>query len=190
MIKRVLGIRELESNIKKLRNFFDNHWGHTNHLHSKTDHHTRRLSEHSERLDKVEKELENKTKSIILVMENILSKLEGMQITTVSEPEVIEQTVVVHKKEFADKDKIILQIMHQNAAFSKDSSLETNYIYTNLPFSITPRGLRKKLAALEDLGLVASRKEGKKNKWFVRTGKLAEVSGIISEPKKKKRNRN
>ena len=191
MIKGILGIRELELNIKKLRQFFDVHWGHTNYIHNEMNRHSKKFTEYSKRLENMEWKLEERTKSIIVLMESILQRLEDMN-EPVSEvlSAPIEQTIIVHKKEFGNKDKIILQIMHQNAAFSPENSIETTDIFANLPFSITPRGLRKKLASLEKAGLVSSRKHGKKNKWFVRTGKLAEVSEIISEQKKKKRNRN
>lgn len=178
MIKRLLGIHEIERSVRELRQLLSHSWGHTRNLYSLGH-------ENRQKIKELERKLDERTKRILLLLEELLNQLEEHSQEEVKVVETRPQRV-----ETSEKDNVILQILHQNAAFSREGALSTQFIYNNLPFSITQRGLRKKLYALERMGLIARTREGKENKWYIRTGKLAEVKEKIAEPSKKKRNRN
>jgi len=179
MIKKLLGIHEIERSVRELRQLLSHSWGHTRNLYSLGH-------ENRQKIMELERKLDERTKRVLLLLEELLNRLEGHAL----KEEVKAVEVPPPRVETSEKDNVILQILHQNAAFSREGALSTQFIYNNLPFSITQRGLRKKLYALERMGLIARTREGKENKWYIRTGKLAEVKEKIAEPSKKKRNRN
>ena len=97
-------------------------------------------------------------------------------------PEIIAEKVInppIKEIKINKNDDILLQVLHQNAAFDPSSALSTAFIYENLPFSITKRGLRKKLNSLVEKDLIGSKKDGNDRKWFVKTGKISQVKSII-----------
>ncbi len=206
MIKKWLGIREMESNLKQLKVFMKNYSEHAKNLYNNHNYHNNRLSNLEGNHKKLH-EMDRKMESMFTMMEKIVQRMEEM------EPiyEVVEQPQAVYEKTpeiveevaetiyespvkteifVGDKDKILLQILHQNAAIDETNSIPTKRIFDNLPFNITQRGLRKKLTSLESQGIISSKKEGKKRSWHVKTGELARVKELLTEPRKKKRNRN
>lgn len=205
MIKKWLGIRELEKNLKQFKHFLKNYSDHTKNLYSHQSHHHNRIS-HLERKHYKIDEMERKMQSMFDLIEGIIYRLEEMEQNNIDieqvpvkqkTPEAYEEVAeevyespVKKEIQIGDRDKILLQILHQNAAINRENGISTKKVYENLPFSITQRGLRKKLKSLKKDGLISGVKKGRRLVWFVKTGELARVKSIISEPKKKKRNRN
>jgi hypothetical protein len=206
MIKKWLGIRDIEDNMKQMKVFLRSYSEQMKSLYMNHASHHSRISELERNHRKVE-DLERKMDSMLSMMEKIVLHLEEMesQDYAVEEPQGVYQKEPEAYEEVAEKvyeapvkrevfvgnkDKIILQILHQNAAFEANSAVSTSKIYSNLTFNITQRGLRKKLDALQKSGLISGTKEGKSCNWFVRTGELSTVKELIAEPAKKKRNRN
>jgi hypothetical protein len=78
------------------------------------------------------------------------------------------------------KEAYILQILYQLACFDASSSIETPKIFENLPYSITIRGLRKKMYKLQDQGVVNSVMVGNSRKWFLDMNKLSKLKEFLA----------
>lgn len=170
MIKKLLGIRRLEGNISNVHKLIGQHWGHTNVLYDSHDKLNQRVTE-------LEQTFEQKTDKILSMIDSILRQLENGE-DAKEAPVAVREEVVVSRS-IGRNDDILLKILHENAAFSEDASIVTTELYSNLPFSITMRGLRKKLNGLEDSGLIASKKAGNERFWYIRTGSLSRVKGLL-----------
>jgi hypothetical protein len=79
------------------------------------------------------------------------------------------------------KDAYILQILYQLACFDASSSIETPKIFENLPYTITIRGLRKKMYKLQDQGVVNSVMVGNSRRWFLDMNKLSKLKEFLAE---------
>ncbi len=170
MIKKLLGIRRLENNIGNVHRLMGQHWGHTNALY---DSHNKL----NQKVTELEQRFEQKTDKILGMIDSILRQLENG--AEEKEAPVVIREEVAAPRQVGKNDDILLKILHENAAFSDDASIVTTELYNNLPFSITMRGLRKKLSALEDNGLIASKKVGNERYWHIRTGSLSRVKGLL-----------
>ncbi len=204
MIKRLLGIKDLERNLKQLKLFMRNYSAHTKNLYKSVYFHHHKLNNLEQNYVKIE-QLDKKMNSILSFIEKIVERLEvleeanyavempaGQEETKQEEVLLEEKQGIIEKPDIfvGDREKIILQILHQNAAINRENAISTTKIYENLPFNITQRGLRKKLDSLERTGIITGIKEGKSRNWYIRTGELARVKEVIAEPSRKKRNRN
>jgi hypothetical protein len=78
------------------------------------------------------------------------------------------------------KDAYILQILYQLACFDASSSIETPKIFENLPYSITLRGLRKKMYKLQEQGVVNSVMVGNSRRWFLDMNKLSKLKEFLA----------
>jgi hypothetical protein len=78
------------------------------------------------------------------------------------------------------KDAYILQILYQLACFDASSSIETPKVFGNLPYTITLRGLRKKMYKLQTQGVVNSVKVGNSRRWFLDMNKLSKLKEFLS----------
>lgn len=78
------------------------------------------------------------------------------------------------------KDAYILQILYQLACFDASSSIETPKIFENLPYSITIRGLRKKMYKLQEQGVVNSVMVGNSRRWFLDMNKLSKLKEFLA----------
>ncbi len=190
MLKRFLGIRNLEKKILELNKALSNNWSHTTNLYN--------LNAVSfEKIKEIEKKLDERTKHIMYVLDKVVKQIDESNKKLLSKD--VEKTVNNSYKEvrqpvsqrtsqavfqLSKNDDLILKILHENAALSEDFAIPTKTIYGNLPFSITERGLRKKLSSLQNMGLVDSIKKGNERNWFIRTGSIMKVKEII-----KKRNK-
>lgn len=175
MIKKMLGIHKLERNIRNIHKMMGQHWGHTNNLY---DHHQNL----NNRIEELETRFDQKTQKILSVLNEVLRQLETSEeshksATYVREPEA--STTVIYN--LSKNDDILLRILHERAAFSYDAAMPTKDLYNNLPFSITMRGLRKKLQNLYKEGFVATKKIGNERRWFIKTGSLSKVKALLRQ---------
>jgi predicted HTH transcriptional regulator len=178
MIKRLLGIRNIEKFLKELSDKMGLHWGHTDNLYKLN-------KENRNRIEKIERELHKRTSDLKSIMEEVIYRLDKSTDVGIREPEKEE----IKEKEFvpvADSDVIVLQILHQKACFDENSAITTSDIYDNLPFSITQRGLRKKLRTLLKQGIVETFKSKNKRKWYIRTGRISDVKRVLKEKERVK----
>lgn len=184
MIKRVLGIRKLEEFFKNLSDKMGNHWEHTKNLYELQE-------ENKIRIHQLEKDLIRKSAMLTSMMEDVLSKLEGaadkdIREFVIGEVEEDEEIAI----EILDKDLTILQIMYDNACFEPGSAITTAKIFENVPFTITKRGLRKKLMNLLKKGVIGTVKRGNERHWHIKTGRISDVKKAIlveQESKSKKK---
>ena len=184
MIKKVLGIRKLEEFFKNLSDKMGNHWEHTKNLYEIQE-------ENKLRIQQLEKDLIRKSAMLTSMMEEVLSKLEGaadqdIREFVIGEIEEDEKTTI----EILDKDLTILQIMYDNACFDASSAITTAKVFGNIPFTITKRGLRKKLMNLLKKGIIGTIKRGNERHWHIKTGKISDVKKAIiveQESKSKKK---
>jgi hypothetical protein len=127
----------------------------------------------------LEKDLIRKSSALNSMMGQVLSKLEDaadMDIREYVTEEVVKEKATV---EIVDNDLMILQILHDNACFDSSSAITTGKIYENVPFTITKRGLRKKLMNLLRKGLIGTVKRGNERHWHIKTGKISDVKAAI-----------
>ncbi|MDD4352923.1 MAG: hypothetical protein PHN56_00545 [Candidatus Nanoarchaeia archaeon] len=78
------------------------------------------------------------------------------------------------------KEAYILQILYQMACFDASSSIETPKIFENLPYTITIRGLRKKMYKLQEQGVVNSVMVGNSRRWFLDMNKLSKLKEFLA----------
>jgi hypothetical protein len=78
------------------------------------------------------------------------------------------------------KEAYILQILYQLACFDASSSMETPRIFENLPYTITIRGLRKKMYKLQAQGAVNSVTVGNSRRWFLDMNKLSKLKEFLA----------
>lgn len=88
---------------------------------------------------------------------------------------------ILIRRSLPKSDALLVQILHNNAAFDRGTSLTTKEIYDNIPYKISERGLRKKLMSLESIGLVTSKKEGNTRSWYISVGNIGKVKKAIKE---------
>ncbi len=153
IISKILGIEDLKKRTSGVERSIGSLWEWINYLNF-------RLGQ----LDKKVEEIERRISDI-----ETLAKEEF-------EREEIERIAKV-------EDRFIFQILHNLAAFSEDTAIETTRIYENIPFLITLRGLRKKLEQLEREGVLRSFKRGNKRFWYIREGKIDEVKEVLAKEK-------
>jgi len=191
MIKRLFGINKLEKKILELNNALVNNWSHTTNLYN--------LNNMSlEKIKEIEKKLDERTKHIMYVLDKVVKQIDQSNKELINAETRIkksEKLKIVSQKnvlrpiqntvfQLSKNDDLILRILHENAALSDEFAIPTKIIYGNLPFSITERGLRKKLSNLQNMGLVDSIKKGNERNWFIRTGSIVKVREIIKEKKR------
>ena len=172
MIKRILGISKLEGFFKSLSEKMGHQWDHTKNLYELHEYNKKRIEE-------MEKRLIRRTSTLTTMMEEVLSKLEGAADIDIRDYVIErdeEEHVTIH---IADNELTILQILYDNASFESPSAISTSDIYQNVPFTITKRGLRKKLMAMLKKGLIRSVKRRNERYWHITTGKLADVKKAI-----------
>lgn len=151
IISKLLGIDELKNRASGIERSIGSIWEWINYLNFK-------LSE----IDKKINELDNRIKEIESIAKEEFDR------------EEIERAAKI-------EDKFIFQVLHNLAAFSEDTAIDTIKIYRNIPFLITPRGLRKKLEQLERDGLLRSFKKGNKRFWYIKEGRISEVQEVLAK---------
>jgi hypothetical protein len=182
MIKRILGITKLEDFFKNLSDKMGNHWEHTKNLYDLHE-------ENKVRISQLEKDLIRKSAVLTEMMQEVLSRLEGaadrdIREYIIGEPEKGEEISI----EILDNDLTILQIMYDNASFDSNSAITTAKIFENVPFTITQRGLRKKLMGLLKKGVIGTVKRGNERHWHIKTGKISDVKKAILAKQESKPN--
>jgi len=205
IIKKILGIEELEKkvndNLKNMEGNLKTSWNWINYLHELEQDNKQKIKN----LIEENKELKEliKGKNTILVPEQEektepltkpqLNKTTSEQAVEVLNPqaqqekiqEISEQTGLTFKNidisGLGKNDAFILQILYQMACFDASSSIETPRIYENLPYSITERGLRKKMYKLQEQGIVSSVMVGNARRWFLDMNKLSRLKQFLAE---------
>jgi len=156
IISKILGIEDLKDRTSGIERSVGNLWEWINYINFKLGQLDKKVEEIRKRVEDIES----------------LAKEEF-------EREEIERAAKI-------EDKFIFQVLHNLAAFSEDTAIETTKIYRNIPFLITLRGLRKKLEQLEKNGLLKSYKKGNKRFWYIREGKISEVQEVLAEEEEEK----
>ncbi len=178
MIKRLLGITKLEEIIRRFHSDTQNHWGHTQNLY--------KLHEANQKeMARLREEVNSKTDKLLYFMNALVEKMESAEDRDIREVVPEQPQVLPVQEDLPDTDVVVLQIMHQNAAFDTLNAVTTAQIYDNLPFPITKRGLRKKLISLTKHGVLMTFKRANERYWHISTGKLASVKEAISSKKAK-----
>ncbi len=170
MLKKLLGINRLERNFKILGDSLNRSWEWINHFNKLN-------SMYEERLQRLEK-------SNLHLMEITRELINQLQKTEEPVPQVREQEVTAHVNQevnLSDKDLYLLQLIYQYAAFNPEHAVDTNTLFNNLTYKITPRGLRKKLTSLVDNGLLKSAKKGNVRYWYLNTSALAKIKKALKE---------
>lgn len=175
MFKKLLGIKKLERNFKVVGNSLNRSW-------QWIDHFNKLNASYEDRINR----LERSNAQLIAVTQELIGQLQSMeeeleQEPVEEEPEPGPEEVIRVKRNLSlpDKDLLLVQIIHQYAAFDKESSLETNTVYDNLTYEITKRGLRKKLNSLVDKGLLKTYKKGNCRHWYLNSGALAKIKKAL-----------
>ncbi len=178
MIKRLLGIAKLEEIMRRFHSDTQNHWGHTQNLY-------KLYETHQKEMTRLREEVNSKTDKLLYFMNDLIEKMESAEDRDIREVVPREAKVLPVQEDFPDTDVVVLQIMHQNAAFDTQNAVTTARIYDNLPFPITKRGLRKKLISLTKHGVLMTFKRANERYWHISTGKLASVKEVISSKRAK-----
>ncbi|HLE06012.1 MAG TPA: hypothetical protein VI790_01555 [Candidatus Nanoarchaeia archaeon] len=183
MFKKLLGINRLERNFKVVGTSLNRSWEWINHLNKANQTYEDRIS----RLEKSNMHLLEVTKELL----NRFQEAETEEVTSqtqyieepvqapVSMPVSAPVNMMSADVSLADKDLFLLQLMYQYAAFNRENAVETNVLFENLTYKITPRGLRKKLEGLSNGGLLASVKKGNSRFWFLNPGAMSKVKKAL-----------
>ncbi len=164
MLKRLLGIKKLEKNLKIIGESLNRSWQWINHFNELNQHYEEKL-----------KKIENSQLEIMSILKELLDKLKEKEHTQIEEQEEEIVPQVNPSININNKDLFILRLIHQYAAFDVENSIDTNAIYTHLPFKITQRGLRKKLDSLHEKGFLRCIKRGNTKYWYLSPGAIAKL---------------
>lgn len=183
MFKKLLGINRLERNFKVVGSSLNRSWEWINHLNKTNQTYEDRIS----RLEKSNMQLLEVTKELLARFQESEAEEPVSQVQYVEEPVQAPVNVPVSAPvnmmsadvSLADKDLFLLQLMYQYAAFNRENAVETNTLFENLTYKITPRGLRKKLEGLSNGGLLSSVKKGNSRFWFLNPGAMSKVKKAL-----------
>ncbi len=188
-LEKLFGIdkihKRLDSELYDLRKNLKTSWNWINYLHELEQDNKAKIKQ----LMEENKELKELIKELSLRKEEH-NKVEVKEEQSVAEPvpakeEVKERSDIAFKEVdvngIGKKEVYILQILYQLACFDSSSSIETSKIYENLPYSITKRGLRKKLYKLQEKGIISSVSYGNSKRWYLDMGKLAKLKEFLAK---------
>ncbi len=175
MFKKLLGIDKIEEEIEEIKKEVLKNkeanvklWKWIEYLHKK-----------NKLLEEEVNSLKDKNKKLREVLSKLIEKLDLIKANKINYEENLVEEVADVK--FSKSDEVILEILYSLAAINKDNCIETSKILENLPFKITPRGLRKKLENLEKIGLIKSIKVGNKKYWYIATENINKLKKRMKE---------
>lgn len=175
MFKKLLGIKKLEKNFKVVGDSLNRSWQWIDHFNKLNAGYEDRIN----RLERSNAQLIEVTRDLIERLQSVNEELESEPVQEDPEPQVVNVVPAKQNLNLPDKDLFLIRVIHQYAAFDKESSLETNTVYDNLTYEITKRGLRKKLNSLVDKGLLRTYKKGNSRHWYLNSGALAKVKKAL-----------
>jgi len=177
MFKRLLGIQKLEKNFKVVGDSLNRSWKWINHFNQTNSH----IEDRIVKLEQSNLQLIEVTRELMGQLQKQQEQVDIQAQSVVEEQVIVEapQNVIISRNDDAvnlpDKDLFLVKLVYQYAAFDKEHSVDTNTIYSNLPYKITPRGLRKKMNSLVDNGLLRTSKVGNTRYWYLNDGALGKV---------------
>jgi len=175
MFKRLLGIKKLEKNFKILGDSLNRSWQWIDSFNKNNSKYEERIS----RLEKSNTQLIEVTKELINQLQSIDTQEPKELEEPIEEPAPVNVVPSSDKINLPDKDMYLVKLIHQYAAFDKESSIETNALFDNLTFKITRRGLRKKLGYLVDKELLRTFKKGNTRYWYLNSGALGKIKKAL-----------
>ncbi|MDD5500018.1 MAG: hypothetical protein PHT91_04055 [Candidatus Nanoarchaeia archaeon] len=201
IIKRVLGIEELESkfekSIKTMQGSIKTSWNWITYLHELEQDNKQKIKKLIEENKELKEIIKEKNTPIVPEQKNSKEYAKTLQKTTLNENKAKKEEITEQKAEPAllkeeltfkkidisglgKKEAYILQILYQMACFDASSSIETPRIHENLPYTITIRGLRKKMYKLQEQGVLNSVMVGNSRKWFLDMNKLSKLKEFLT----------
>ncbi len=183
--KRLLGVEDLEKSVGKeleqIKQNLKTSWNWINYLHELEQGNRAEIkkikSENAEL-----KELLKDRNQIITEPSNSKQVIKD-KIKVPDEKKVIKSDLKFKNIDISGigkKEAFVLQILYQLACFDASSSIETAKVFDNLPYSITKRGLRKKLYKLQEQGIIDSVMYGNSRKWYLDMNKLAKLKQFLA----------
>ncbi|MBN1923180.1 MAG: hypothetical protein JW791_00275 [Nanoarchaeota archaeon] len=190
-LKRILGVEELENNVNKefsqIKQNLKTSWNWINYLHELEQGNRaeiKRLTAENSELKELLKEGNRTIQEPVKPASSEEKKEKPNKEPKAAEAKEPVKSELTFKNidisGIGKKEAFVLQILYQLACFDDSSSIETGKIFNNLPYTITKRGLRKKLYKLQEQGIIDSVMYGNTRKWFLDMNKLAKLKQFLA----------
>jgi hypothetical protein len=196
--RKILGVEELEKkvdkNIKQMETNLKTSWNWINYLHELEQDNKLKIKTLIEENQELKELIKGNHAHIVPELSGEKSELKHEKKAVITEESALNEEIAEENSKsnamtfknidisgLGKKEAYILQILYQMACFDASSAIETSKIYENLPYSITMRGLRKKMYKFQEQGIVNSVMVGNSRRWFLDMSKVSRLKEFLSE---------